>query len=217
MHPKRSASGSTDHMNPFSRLDTTQKILIVGFVILALGEAYLFVHGQGKLTPGAPFVPTSQVGTTSQMAAPDSALSIIDGKITSIGNDSFQIVPLSAQGPQTGAPPETVVIASTTQIVAQGAPKSQAQIASDMEQFKQHSEQLMQDPQTNEDALAHLIAPAPYQETKLGASDLSVGELVSIFYDSESATGISAYQITVLPVSVASTTTGSPQSDESVH
>lgn len=193
-------------MNLFDRLDTTQKILVAGFLILAIGEAYLLIKAAGlsstEATAGDISNPANAAVAQEETAVPSSALSGLVGQITAVGQNSIDVNSSHDSGNSI-----SILIASTTQIMQPGALKPQAQQDAEMEQFHEYSDQLMQDPQKNQAALEHLVAPSSYEETTLSLANLSVGETVSVVYDAttQTSSGVTAYQIILLPALAATT------------
>ncbi len=181
--------------------DTLLRILLLAVVLLICGQAYTFFAlskigstGAGNdavaATTGAPTAAPGAASSTPP-TAPADILQSVGGPIASIASNSFTI----AQGSQT----VTIQLSAQTSIVEEGAPKSAAQQASDMQAFHAYTQQLMRDPQQNQGALENLIAPSADQETTLPLADLSKGEQVEVFGDPQSDGSMLAVKIIVTP------------------
>jgi hypothetical protein len=175
------------------------RILLAGFVLLAIGELYLIVAISGR-SAGYPAASSGDLssaavqssGATSAPMIP-SVIHAESGVVASVGSNSFTI----KQSPSAAA--TTVTVSSNTQIVTQGAFKDQATQDADLAKFHAYVVSLEQDPQKNQYALAHLIAPAPYQTNSIQLTDMKVGDAVYVLGEQASDGSIAATQVTDTP------------------
>ena len=129
-----------------------------------------------------------------EASAPSTALIPLGGKVIGISGD---IVTLENAASTT----VRVEVSGETTIVEEGAVKSAEQYQADLDAFRSQSQNLMQDPRTNEAALARLMAPSRTIETNLSLSALMPGETITVFVDGQNADATyNAYKIVVVSV-----------------
>jgi hypothetical protein len=171
------------------------RILLAAIILLALGEGYL-LYQNAQLRAVAPQAGAANPASAAPLAqAPTTVLIPLGGTIASIMGGTLTL--------STGASTTIAIDASSyTAIVKEDAPKDATTYQADLEKFHDESDRLMQDPQKNQYALAHLVAPSPYQTTTLSLPDLKVGDVVTIFGEPQSDGTFAATQIIVAqPVS----------------
>lgn len=175
------ANGSTNLKDP-----THTKILIAALVILAFGEVYS-QYEIAQLRAGAALVgpePTvfqpASAMAEMPVQAPTNILVSFNGVVRSV---SGNILTLSTAASTT----LQVAVTSQTTMVQEGALKDAATYQADIEKFHRQSDQLMQDPQQNQQALETLIAPSRNVETPITLAQLSPGAQIVVFTDGQNA------------------------------
>lgn len=174
------------------------RILLVAVLLLAIGEAYLIITVSSNSTKSSASSALSRSGTvgSDQPSASGPIVSTVikatSGIVASVGNDSFTIKQSASSTSAT-----TVTISSNSQIIVQGALLDQATQDANNEKFHAYTEQLMQDPQKNQYALAHLVAPSQFQTTTLSLSDLKVGDVITVLGEQRSDGSFAATQAIV--------------------
>lgn len=160
-------------MNQLRPIDS---ILVLAVVLLAVGQAYIIFGGERPDTVSG--APSDAPSRTEGVAAipPSNVLTPVAGKVTTVSAEEIVVM--------NEAVVKRIGIAADTVFVRQGARKSDAVIAQDMEAFRQHSHELAQDPEKNHNALATLVAPSPFEETVVSLSDIRPGDFVSAFANS---------------------------------
>ena len=163
------------------------RILLAAVVILALGEGYS-LYQIAQLRAGstlhvrtAPAV-TQSASSTAEMPtqAPTNILISFDGDVRGV---SGGVLTLSTGASST----IQVAVTSQTTIVQEGVLKDAATYQADIEKFHQESDNLMQNPKQNQQALETLIAPSRNVETPVTLSQLSPGEKVTVFANGQNA------------------------------
>jgi hypothetical protein len=179
------------------------RLLLVGFVLLAISEAYLIitVSFNSVKSPAPSALSRSAIVGSDQpsVSGPivSTVIKVTSGTVASVGKDSFTVEQSASSAVAT-----TVTVSSNTQIITRGALLDQATQDANNEKFHAYAEELMQDPQKNQYALAHLVAPSPYQTTTLTLPDLKVGDVVTVFGEPQSDGTFAATQVIVAqPVS----------------
>lgn len=164
-------------MNELRPIDT---ILITAVVCIAIGQVYVLFSLSEKGTSEEAGVQITSNEKDVIGLVPSTALMPIGGEAQEIEGETIIL-----KSENTSV--KRIIIRSSTAIVSQGAQKDDATYAKDMEEFRQHSFDLAQDPEKNHDALARLLAPSPFIETVISLNEIKAGDLVTAYMDSGGA------------------------------
>lgn len=177
-----------------SRTNILISFLIAAVIVLAIAQVYTIRKlsnnaAQSVMQPAHP----GGVATQAVSAVPPSTIMMpISGTVMSA--DSSHIVIGNASSTR------ALSIDPSTVIVQFGALKDSQQQAADMEAFRLSSNELAKDPEKNKLLLQTLVAPSPFKETKIAASDIKPGaEIVAYTF----IQGGSVYAVRVNVLSVA--------------
>ena len=176
-------------------LDT---LLIAAVLLIGIGQLYL-IFGKTALqsaqqTVGAPMTQGTPANTPNVQQAPtvpipSNSLTPTGGVVQSIEGNTIVL-----KGQNNNTQEQRITTTPNTTIVLQGAKKDQATIEKEMQAFHDQSRALADDPTKNHDALATLIAPSPFIETKIAPSDIKTGDSVSAFVKGGTALKVTIFR-----------------------